>query len=172
MSATTTPKGQEPLCITSSATMISSISKRTHCNDLFSPLYGTDKNRRILKKFVEECNNRGILVVETELKELAAYLDFLSRHVSFAGTGVGVPCMLLWSEWTKFCKRQTQKYPGFIHEKEFRYLILRQCKLHSWDETSSRIIYPGLEFVSDKSRLTAPAAHPSTTLKLCTISTS
>ena len=111
-------------------------------------------------------------MVEEELNELAAYLDFLSRHVTSAGTGVGVPCMLLWSEWTKFCKRQTQKYPGFIHEKEFRYLILQQCKLHSCDDTSSGIIYPGLEFVSDNTRMTGPAAHPSHTLELCIISSS
>ncbi len=151
MPATNSLLSCESVSITRPNTMNSRNSKK-------SPYYnpspfgdGKRKNDTILKKFVEECNNLGILIIDEELNELDTYLNFLSRHV-IAGEGYGVPCMLLWSEWAKFCMHQTQKFPGFIHENEFRYLILQQFHLRIRENTSSGAVYSGLRFVSDKTK--------------------
>jgi hypothetical protein len=149
MPATKSQEVCDSLHITSPNTMKSSIPKEMPYNNAFSSGDEKRENDEILKKFVEECNNKGIPVIEEELKELNTYLDFLSHHIT-TGKDHGVPCMLLWSEWTKFCTRQTQKFPGFIYEEEFRYLILKQFNLRFRDDTYSGAVYPGLQFVSDK----------------------
>lgn len=118
----------------------------------------------IMKKFIDECQNHEIPVIDEELNELDSYLDFLSRHVT-TGEGYSVPCMLLWSEWAKFYISQVQQYPEFILEKEFRYLILNQFKLPSGD-TSSGVIYPGLQYVPDKKQLYDNSIHPSPSMEV------
>jgi hypothetical protein len=112
----------------------------------------------IMKRFIDECQNHEIPVIDEELSELDIYLDFLSRHVT-TGEGYSVPCMLLWSEWAKFYISQTQQYPEFILESEFRYLILNQFKLPSGD-TSSGVIYRGLQYVADKKQLHDNSIRP------------
>jgi hypothetical protein len=149
----------ESLSVTRLNTVNSSSSKKKPCYRPSSSAGGMGKNKIILKKFVEECNNLGIQVIDEELKELDTYLNFLSRHV-ITGEGCRVPCMLLWSEWAKFCMRQTQKFPAFIHENEFRYLILQQFNLSLRQDSSAGVIYSGLEFVSDKTkRMIENTAH-------------
>jgi hypothetical protein len=119
----------------------------------------------VMKKFVEECQNRELPVIEEELSELDAYLDFLSRHVTTV-EDYGVSCMLLWSEWVKFCVRQTQKFPGLIFEKEFRYLVIHQFKLQPGKGPSHGLIYPGLTFVPDRNPLKDSSVTPSTSVGL------
>jgi hypothetical protein len=105
------------------------------------------------------------MIIEEELSELEAYLNFLSRHVT-AGRGCSVSCMMLWSEWAKFCKNQTRNYPRLILEKEFRFLIVHQFKLYSRENISAGVIYPGLQFVSDKKRMVESAAHTATSAEI------
>jgi hypothetical protein len=127
-------------------------------SNAFPAIDGKRKNEEILEKFVEECTIRGIEVVDEELKELDTYLNFLSHHIT-TGNGSGVPCMLLWSEWAKFCTNHTRKYPGFIYEQEFRYLILEQFNLSSREDIASGSLYPGVQFVADKKRIMERAVH-------------
>jgi hypothetical protein len=157
MPATKSQEVCDSLRITSPNTM-NSISKEMPYSSAFPEVDGKRKNDEILKKFVEECTIQGIEVIDEELKELDTYLNFLSHHIT-TGNGYGVPCMLLWSEWTKFCTNQTQKYPGFIYEQEFRYLILQQFNLRSRDDTTSGALYPGVQFVSDKKQMMERAEH-------------
>jgi hypothetical protein len=152
MPATKSPEVCDSLCITSPDTMNGIISQEIPFSNAFATVDGKGKNDEILKKFVEECTNRGIEVVDEELMELDTYLNFLSHHIT-TGNETAVPCMLLWSEWAKFCTNQTQKYPGFIYEQEFRYLILRQFNLRSREDIASGPLYPGVQFVADKKRM-------------------
>jgi hypothetical protein len=145
--------------------MNGSISNKTTGTNNFAPRYGNRKRDALLEKFAEECNSNNIMIIEEELSELEAYLNFLSRHVT-AGKGCSVSCMMLWSEWAKFCKSQTRNYPRLILEKEFRFLILHQFNLHTGENISSGVIYPGLQFVSNKKRMVENAAHPSSSAKI------
>lgn len=158
MPATKSPEVCDSLRITSPVTMNGIISKEIPYSNAFPTVDGRSKNEEILKKFVEECTIRGIEVVDDELKELDTYLNFLSHHIT-TGNGFGVPCMLLWSEWAKFCTNHTRKYPGFIYEQEFRYLILEQFNLHSREDVASGALYPGVQFVADKKRMMDRATH-------------
>ena len=157
MSATNHQGGYKSLSACSLETLNGSISKKAPDADIFAQGYGKKKNDTLMEKFAEECNIHGLTIVEEELNELGIYLDFLSRHVT-TGKGCSVSCMMLWSEWVKFCKSQTRNYPGFILEKEFRYLVLNQFKLRP--DTSSGVTYPGLQFVSDKKRIIESAVQP------------
>jgi hypothetical protein len=132
--------------------MMSSSSSGTIAYDAHLSGEGEIMNLTVMKKFVEECQNRELPVIEEELGELDAYLDFLSRHVATV-EDYGVPCMLLWSEWVKFFVRQTQKFPGLIYENEFRYLVIHQFKLQPGKGPASGLMYQGLKFVPDKNLL-------------------
>jgi hypothetical protein len=158
MPATTSQESCDSLRITSPETMNGINSREIPYSSVFPAIDGKRKIEEILKKFVEECTIRGIEVVDDELKELETYLDFLSCHIT-TDNGYGVPCMLLWSEWAKFCTNQTRKYPGFIYEQEFRYLILGQFNLRSREDTASGPLYPGVQFVADKKRMMDRAAY-------------
>jgi hypothetical protein len=141
--------------------MMSSSSSEKMVYDTDISGCGEMTNSTVMKKFVEECRNRELPVIEEELGELDAYLDFLSRHVATV-EDYGVSCMLLWSEWVKFCVQQTQKFPGLIYENEFRYMVTHQFKLQPGKGPSSGLMYQGLKFVPDKNLLT----DSSTTLSL------
>ncbi len=151
MPATNSLLSCESVSVTCPNTMNSRNSKKRPYYNPSPSGDGKRKNDTILQKFVEECNNKGILVIAEELNELDSYLNFISDHV-VTGEGYDVPCMLLWSEWAKFYIRQTQKCPVFIHENEFRYLILQQFNLRLTEDISSGAVYSGLQFVSDKTK--------------------
>jgi hypothetical protein len=127
----------------------------------YLPGYGETTNGTIMKTFVKECQDRELPVIEEELGELDAFLDFLTRHVTTV-EDYGVSCMLLWSEWVKFCIRRTQNYPGLIYEQEFRYLIVHQFKLQPGKGSSPGLMYPGLKFVPDKNLLEDNSITPLT----------
>jgi hypothetical protein len=158
MPAITSQESCDSLRITSPETMNGINSREIPYSNAFPTIDGKKQNEGILKKFVEECTIRGIEVIDEELKELDTYLDFLSCHIT-TDNGYGVPCMLLWSEWAKFCTNHTQKYPGFIYEQELRYLILEQFNLSSRKDIASGPLYPGVQFVADKKRMMERAAH-------------
>ncbi len=161
MSATNHQGGYKSLSACSPETMNGSISKKVPDTHIFAPGYGKRKSDTLMEKFTEECSSCGLTIFDEELSELGAYLDFLSSHVT-TGKGCSVSCMMLWSEWAKFCKSQTRNYPVFLLEKEFRYLILNQFKFHHVEDTSAGILYMGLRFVSDKKRYIESSVHPAT----------
>ena len=99
--------------------MNGNISKKVPDPQIFASGYGKRKSDTLMEKFTEECSSCGLTIFDEEVSELGAYLDFLTRHVT-TGKGCSVSCMMLWSEWAKFCKSQTRNYPVFLLEKEFR----------------------------------------------------
>ena len=161
MSATNHQGGYKSLSARSPETINGNISKKVPDTRIFAPGYGKRKSDALMEKFTEECSRYGLTIFDEELSELEVYLDFLSRHVT-TGKGCSVSCMMLWTEWAKFCKSQIRNYPVFLLEKEFSYLILNQFKLHPVKATSSGILYMGLQFVSDKKRYIESSVHPAT----------
>lgn len=91
-------------------------------------------------------SNLGIDVSPEELDELNTFREFLSRHVK-PNAICDVQCMLLWSEWVRFYRKETRKIPELILEKEFRDLIVNKFDLSITEEDFRGYIYPGIKYV-------------------------
>ena len=94
----------------------------------------------------KNCNILGIKVSAEELDELKTFQEFLSKHIK-PNAICDVQCMLLWTEWVRFYKKQTRKIPDLILEKEFRNLIINHFDLPVTEDGSRGYIYSGIKYV-------------------------
>jgi len=77
--------------------------------------------------------------------ELDLLHNFIQRHLRPLANA-DVQCMLLWTEWVRFCVRKTRKFPRLILEQEFNYLVTGLFSTRiALDEHRGRI-YPGLRY--------------------------
>ena len=88
----------------------------------------------------------GIKVSPEELDELKTFEDFLSLHLR-PNAICDVQCMLLWSEWVRFNRKERKKVPELILEKEFRNLIMNRYDLSIGEDGFRGYIYPGIKYV-------------------------
>ncbi len=88
----------------------------------------------------------GIEISPEELDELKTFEDFLSLHLK-ASAICDVQCMLLWTEWVRFYRREKKKVPELILEKEFRNLIVNRFDLSIGEDGFRGYIYPGIKYV-------------------------
>jgi hypothetical protein len=94
----------------------------------------------------EKCSQLGIQVSPKELNELKTFQEFLKKHIK-PNVICDVQCMLLWSEWVRFYRKQTRKIPDLILEKEFHDLIINQFDLSIAEDGFRGYIYPGIKYV-------------------------
>ena len=97
-------------------------------------------------KLEEKCAQLGIQVSSKELNELKTVQEFLFKHIKLHAI-CDVQCMLLWSEWVRFYRKQTRRIPELILEKEFRDLIVSQFGLSIAEDGFRGYIYPGIKYV-------------------------
>lgn len=103
-------------------------------------------NREMLNRFSEQFQTNNIGITLEELNELRVFDEFLTHHVHQIRI-CDVQCMLLWNEWVRTLRRQSNGFPKLILEKEFRSVITDRFGIAVAKDGSRGDVYPGLRFV-------------------------
>ncbi len=88
----------------------------------------------------------AILPVSALQDELDTLQDFLSEHLKVIANA-DVQCMLIWTEWVRFCFRRTKKFPRLILEQEFTDIVTGLFGTTICLDDCRGRVYPGLRFV-------------------------
>jgi len=94
----------------------------------------------------EQFRMSGIDISPDEFHELSVFDEFLTRHVQ-TNKVCDVQVMYLWNEWVRDFRRQTQKFPKLILEKEFRSVVTDTFGVAIITDGNRGAVYPGLKFL-------------------------
>jgi hypothetical protein len=83
--------------------------------------------------------------------ESALFLEFLSLHVR-RNRIMSVQRMLLWSEWVRFCLKQTKTFPCSIMENRFNDIMTGKLNVGVVNEDFFGPVYEGIQFIPAKRR--------------------
>ena len=78
--------------------------------------------------------------------EVDAFREFILGHVK-RNSIRSVQCMLLWSEWVRFCRKKLQDNPRVILENRFRDLMTVKFGLRITAEDIRGPVYEGIKFI-------------------------
>jgi hypothetical protein len=107
------------------------------------------KNRAVLNQSFEPYKNRGLLGGSDDLNEPGLFHTFISSSVK-PNKIHDVPCMLLWAEWVRFSLKHMKKFPDVILENECKDLILNRFGFDIMEDRVFGLVYPGIQFVSER----------------------
>lgn len=107
----------------------------------FDDLPGTETGT-----FSDLLRTSGIALTPAEVRELAVFEEFLSRHVQ-PDTAWDVQCMLLWSEWVRVFRRHGAGFPNLIREREFRAAVAGRFGAGIATDSWRGRVYTGIRFV-------------------------
>jgi hypothetical protein len=114
--------------------------------DRLSPAFINKARSWMQERFGEKFRLGEVDASLEEYHELAIFDDFLSNHVQ-ANRICDVQCMLLWSEWVRYFRRNSSGFPNLIHEKEFRNIITDTFSAEISDYGFRGAVYTGVKFV-------------------------
>ncbi len=65
---------------------------------------------------------------------------------------MSVQRMLLWSEWVRFCLKQTNAFPRSILEDQFNDILMGKLNIGVGNEDFFGPVYEGIQFIPEKNR--------------------